>query len=398
MIEKRENKFQILLLSLSAFFSLICGNGSFSVQSIVLLVILSIFSLFLNRTYSFKLEKPHKIFLVLIIIITISTAINSFIHNDVASMDNFIELFYFFAIFIWFYLNTINYVSKKNLKKIISCYNIASMIMSIQILIMSLTGTQGKIMITNFAGTLMDENYVTALISLTPIYGFIDLLYNKKKLIKKIFIIAEIIICSAGVVLAGSRAALIGMILGLMFSLLYYLKGKLNAKKMFAIILILIIGVFFIFNLKNIMPTWIYNRYFNSNYMDNSNNTRILIWKNALHGIENQPILGFGMGTFPNLKQYIYTAGKSTPAHQTILDIGLYSGIIGIITFLIFICYIFFPILKNKNTKKYVGLLICLTFISCILSATKTVFLWNNLIYLYLIFKCYSTTNNIEKE
>ena len=151
------------------------------------------------------------------------------------------------------------------------------------------------------------------------------------------------------------------------------------------LVFLMIFGFLFVLSLKNIMPTWIYDRYFNSDYMDNSNTTRILIWKNAIQGIKKQPVLGFGMGTFANLEEYKYTAGKSTPAHQTILDIGLYGGIVGIVLFLWLILSIFIPLLKNKEGKRYIGVMACLAFISMILSATKTVFLWNNIIYLKLI-------------
>ena len=180
--------------------------------------------------------------------------------------------------------------------------------------------------------------------------------------------------------------------MGLFITLAYYLKDKISFKKIIIMFGIVIVGIFFIANLKNIMPVWIYNRYFNSNYMDNSNTQRILIWKNALSGISNQPILGFGMGTFPNLKQYAYTAGQSTPAHQTLLDMGLYGGIIGIIIFIYLIYLIIFPIVKNKKTKKYTGAIFCIFFISMILSATKSMFLWNNLIFLTLLYQMETNT------
>lgn len=389
---KEENKFQIFILGISPFLALISREGGITLQNAVILVILLLINVLIRKKFVIRINKIHKVFLSLMLVITLSTAINTIIHNNVASTENLIELFYMYVIFLWFYLNTTSYVSKEKIMKILSCYNIVSVIMSIQIIKMSISGVAGKIMITNFAGVLMDENCVTALIAMTPIYAFTKLLYYKNNFFTKCVVLFEIIICTAGVALAGSRAALIGMGMGLFITLAYYLKDKISFKKIIIMFGIVIVGIFFIANLKNIMPVWIYNRYFNSNYMDNSNTQRILIWKNALSGISNQPILGFGMGTFPNLKQYAYTAGQSTPAHQTLLDMGLYGGIIGIIIFIYLIYLIIFPIVKNKKTKKYTGAIFCIFFISMILSATKSMFLWNNLIFLTLLYQMETNT------
>ena len=393
MEELKENKITVFLLCLSPFFVLISDNGSFTVRSIFLLILLAVLARIGKKNKVIRLNKPQKILFILMLEILLSTAINAVRHSSVVTIETLLDYMYFLAIFAWFYCSTSGYISKKSISKILKCYNIASIVMSLQIISMSLSGVQGKIMITNFLHVLMDENYVTALISVTPVYVFVSLLNDKKKIKFKILDVLVIMICSLAVALAGSRAALIGLIIGLCVTLFEYLKGRVAVKKLIFIFLIILLGLIFIVNIKNIMPTWIYNRYFNSNYMDNSNTTRLLIWKNALSGIKNQPILGFGMGIFSNLTEYHYTAGKSSPAHQTILDFGLYGGIIGIVLFISFIISVVIPIMRNKNTKQYTGVIACLAFISMILSATRSMFLWNNLIYLYLIFNAFKNEN-----
>lgn len=392
MIKNKENKITIFLLCLSPFIVFISNNGTFTIKDIFILIIIGFFSYLYKSNNVLNLNKLHKILLLLMGTIFLSTIINSIRHIAIVSSEVIIDYLYFLCIFIWFFCSTSGYISKESTKKIIKCYNIVSVIMSFQIIRMSLSGVQGKIMISNFVNTLMDENYVTALISATPIYVFINLLYEDKKLIHKIIDISIIIICSLAIGLAGSRAALIGLILGVGTTFIEYLSGKISVKKIIFILFIICIGIICIVNIKNIMPTWIYNRYFNSNYMDNSNTTRLMIWNNAMQGIKNQPLLGFGMGIFHNIAEYTYTAGRSSPAHQTILDFGLYGGIITMILFILFILSIVIPIIKNKITRPYIGVIICCACISMILSATKSMFLWNNLIYLTLIL------NNAKRE
>lgn len=380
------NKLITLFLCISPFIVLFSSNGSFSLQSLVVLIVLDFLIMISKSKKVYKINAIQKKLFIFIFILTIATLFNCLINSQYISSDLFIELFYFYAIFAWFYINTSNYTNDKTIKKTLTCYNIVSVIMSIQILIMSFGGAQGKIMIINFAGIIMDENYVTALVSLTPIYCFVSLLYDKNSLREKIFLLIELIICCLAVALAGSRAALLSMVVGLALTYIYYIKDSNSKKKMFNVFLILFFGLLLIVNIKSVMPTWIYNRYFNSNYLDNSNRTRLLIWKNALNGIKDQPILGFGVGFFDKIGKYPYTAGKSTPGHQTILDIFIYSGVVGTIVFCSFLFSIIIPFIKNKKYRKYIGVIICATLISMILSATKTVFLWNNLIYLCLIY------------
>lgn len=395
MVSEKENKFNILLLCISPLFIFISNNGSFTVKSIIILIVLAMIGNLNLKSKLLKLNKSQRLLLILMFEILFSTIINVVRHISVVSFEFVLDYLYFLAIYVWFYCTTSSYVSKKNVNKIINFYNLASVIMSIQVISMSLKGIQGKIMINNFVNTLMDENYVTALIAMTPVYVFVNLLNEKKGALTKIIDILIIMICSLAVALAGSRAALIGLIIGIFLTLFEYLKGKISIKKLMLFMFVILIGIIFAFNIKNVMPTWIYNRYFHSNYMDNSNTTRLLIWKNALAGIKRQPLFGFGLGVFSNLSEYKYTAGKSSPAHQTILDFGLYGGIVGIVIFICLIFSIFIPILKNKVTRKYIGVLACLTFISMILSATRSMFLWNNLIYLSLI---YNSSNKIKEE
>ena len=72
------------------------------------------------------------------------------------------------------------------------------------------------------------------------------------------------------------------------------------------------------------------------------------------------------------------------PAHQTYLDILIYSGVIGFIPFILFLYYLFKAFLK-KEKFKYVPMIFLFLFITNIIGAERSVFFWNTLIILTII-------------
>ena len=379
----------------SIWMVLFAWEGSFSIQCIIPFLILLLAYEVLNKKLKYTIDLEAKLLLCLVSIIIISTGINTLRYIEIASMSNIIGIIYFITIFLWYYLVTSKKYSQKDIEFIINNYIIVATICSVLTIRMSLSGYAGKIAIINFIGTLTDENHTSAIISLAPIYCLIMLWYYKKN---KIIYGSLLGINALGICLTGSRASMLAMILGMAITFMMYFTTELNGKKIikmgFLLLIISIVASYII----SLMPTWIFNRYFKNSYVDNSNNTRIEIWKNAIEGITDQPFLGFGTGTFHKLPKYAYTCDKSVPAHETFLDIGLYSGVFGMIIFIIFVVKHINPLLKEKKLRIFLGGVIDLLFISVIIGADKSIFLWNTLILLNIVENNKSKKDILEKE
>ena len=396
-IQKKSIPAVIFGLSIWAIFFM--KEGTFSIQSIVVFLLALGYFCIVSKKNTFKITNDIKVLILFIVILILSTVINSFRHIEVLSVDNITGIMYFIVIFLWYFLTTNHMYSDKDIKFIINNYCYVSTICSLLVLAQSLNGVQGKIAIVNFVGTVTDENFISAIISMAPIYLFTNILYtNKKTRINYIINIFMLIINILGVCVIGSRAGMIGMIGSLIIAfIIYFMKGFGLRKLLYLFLVMLLVIIISSYAIK-IMPQWIYTRYFGTTYMDNSNTTRLKIWGNAFDGIYDQPIFGFGMGTFPNLSEYTFTAGKSTPAHETFLDIAIYSGITGLLIFLIFLEKIFKKFILINNRRLYIPIIFNLFFISLIVGAEKSVFLWNNLIILKILDNYLQQNNNDYKK
>ncbi len=398
-IKIQKKSIPAVIFGLSIWAILFMKEGTFSIQSIIIFLLALVYFYIVSKKNIFKITNDVKIFILFIVIVVLSTAINSFRHIEVLSVDNITGIVYFIAIFFWYFLTTNHVYNNKDIKFIINNYCYVSTICSILVLAQSLSGIHGKIAMVNFVGTVTDENFVSAIISMAPIYLFTNILYSDKKLkMNYIINIFMLIINILGVCVIGSRAGMIGMIISLVAAfIIYFMRGFGLKKLLYLFLIILLVGFIASYAIK-IMPQWIYIRYFGTTYMDNSNTTRLKIWENALEGIYDQPIIGFGMGTFPNLSKYTFTAGKSTPAHETFLDIAIYSGLTGLLIFLIFLEKIFRKFILVSNRRLYIPIVFNLIFISLIVGAEKSVFFWNNLIILKILDKYLEQNNSDYKK
>lgn len=216
------------------------------------------------------------------------------------------------------------------------------------------------------------------------------------KILKLIILAINIL----AIALSGSRASFLGVIICMIISYFVSFGKDLNFNKVLKLGLIFLVIVFAGTKLINYIPSWTFNRFFNSNYVDNSNSKRMDMWKNGVKGVINSPLIGYSIRIFDQLPQYEYIHGfkipERVPAHQTYIDLILYSGIIGFIPFLYFLFKIFRRIFKSKN-KLYIPMVLLLLMISNIIGAEKSVFFWNNLILLTIIGKYLQENNDIEE-
>ena len=362
-MNNKKVSFDAIMFALSYWLIFITFEGSFSVQILLPVLILMII---------------YKVFI----------DINLIVNIKYFNINTIIGLLYFIVIFLWYIVATNKVYTDKEINMIKNSYIIVSVICSIFLIERFLSGQTGKIAMVNLVGMEIDENYVSAIIAMATLLVFQNILSVNKKLWIKLINIIYLIINIFAVALSGSRAALIGLAIamGMQYVIMFF--EKINLKRILKFILIIIIVTAIGIKVFEYIPTWTYNRYFNSNYVDKSNSKRILMWKNGMRGIIKNPITGYSVRIFDKIPEFgtinDFEIPDRVPAHQTYLDILIYSGLIGFIPFILFLYYLFKAFLK-KEKFKYVSMILLFLFITNIIGAERSVFFWNTLIILTII-------------
>lgn len=205
--------------------------------------------------------------------------------------------------------------------------------------------SEGNIRVTiKYFGISKDVNYLSAFIIPTFAYYLFIGCFTKNKLS----------LIKAGVVfyavfIAGSRAAFLAMLLSAMIIILKLIFEKKQNVNKYAVIMLLIISVFFSYFL--ISKSAIFTR--TTDFENYTRNARISIWMHALDGFYMKPILGSGVesGSYYSL---LYTRWKT---HSCFIDILVGQGVVGII--IIAAMFIEYRKVNKKNKTFLTSMLIC---------------------------------------
>lgn len=395
---KEKKKLKSYIFALSFLMIFFTYEGSFNVQSLLPFVILLIFDILVNKKTKLRFDSRSRLLALFVGVLCVSSIISMFRYSELISFNVIIGILYFLVIFLWFYLCTNEYMNSAEIKLINRVYVFTGTLCSILLIKRFLNGQLGKIAMINFIGTEIDENHVSALIAVVTVYIFMSILLKKTSIKGTIVKVILFSLNFFGVAISGSRASLISTVAAIILLFFIVFFQKLTIKKFFSLVLSILVLIFIGSKIINFLPEWTYNRYFSNNYMDSSNTTRINIWKNAVNGILSQPLLGYGIGFFENIDEYKYVNGtripERVPAHHTFLDITLYTGIIGLIIFALFLWSILKQFLHG-NGKVFLPIILVIFLISNILGAEKSAFFWNNIILLVIIANYLKKSNRL---
>lgn len=385
---------KIIILSFFLFFFAI--ESTFSILSILLPVFLMLLYFVVNnRSIKIKNDLSFKILTIIEFVFLISSFISIYIYG--LSLNVLFQMFYQIIIYLWFITSINNTYEVKDIDSIIDSYIFVSFIASLCMLYENIILNNTFLGIKTFFGVMLDKNFFGAFICVAAIYAFRNILYRSKK---KYYIISFIVIILA-VFFSNSRASLISLFLGILISLFIYLKKSLSMKKMLFIIVFLIVSFLSINVIVSKIPAWMYNRYFISSYNDDSNKERISMWENAIEAIKDSPFIGYGPGILSYINSYNTTSfgssmNTATMSHNTFLDFFVNGGMIGGFLFIAFIYIIFSNMIKYDTS--YLSIIFVLIFNLMILGAAKSVFLWNNIIILCVLYNSVSRKgDNYEK-
>jgi len=374
----KENKYILKfleLLFLFLFLSLLFNSNTFynsyqlSKSFSITICSLLIFILFLMNQITIKFTLTLFVFLLFIFYINIK---NFFLSNSPSvsySLTLFIIPFLFFTATI----------VKINFKKF--CYFICGLVL-ISMLYGFLQTTLNIQKPYSFFGNPIFFGEFIAISFPLIIYL---LLFEKNNLLL-IFIIIGILFT---LLLIGSKGVLSSFVIASLFLLYYILKQNLiinfkiknNLFKIFSVLFLFLIFLFFIPNLKK---TFIDNiKSFNPKILFSSPSiiNRATMWKSAINMIKEKPVFGFGTGAV----RYFYqkyqseilkknqnlTFIKTSYVHNDYLQITAEFGIIGLFLFVLFIISLIYFFDKNSyllDIKEYffsICIISSLIFILC---------------------------------
>lgn len=177
----------------------------------------------------------------------------------------------------------------------------------------------------------------------------------------------------AVIFMSGTRGAILGLGVGIIFFLLYLIFGhrkflefttstRLNIRALATILLILIMifGVVFLFTRNNLFWQKIpgLDRLAKTNIFENdSANTRLLLWGSSLKAFVEKPFLGWGPENYIITSNKYYNAKYVTygseswfdHAHNKYFDVLVTQGIFGLLTYLSIFISIFYLLFKKQS-------------------------------------------------
>lgn len=105
-MKKNNNKFHIMtyILAFSFWMILITWEGGLTIQTVIPFVFLGILHFLMLKDKKIKLDQSIKFLGIWLLIIVISTIMNSVFYVEVVNKQNLIGCLSFITIFIWFYL------------------------------------------------------------------------------------------------------------------------------------------------------------------------------------------------------------------------------------------------------------------------------------------------------
>ena len=219
------------------------------------------------------------------------------------------------------------------------------------------------------ASTIGNANFLAAYLLLLIFPTFAFALRSEKKR-EAAFYFSAAIIQGTAIISSASRGAFFGLIAGvLLFLFLYPTKAELgfakrHIPKLTAVFLILALAGFFYFAKTNESGNFsapednIIRRLTTISLSEHTTQTRLLAWQISWNAFKEKPLLGWGPENFsigfdkhfnPELEKWGKTETWFDRAHNFIFDIGVTSGIVGLVAYLAIFAATFYKLSLKKR-------------------------------------------------
>lgn len=331
-----------------------------------ILMLLSLFGIgvFILKNKGIKVKEIFKstLFLILLLQLLIYSITNTLSDHSIIAFHGtysrggggIMSLFlFFFLIYISLFL------SKKNLKSAGKVFFASSLIIAIY----AISQKMGwDIFFKNYGTNIFDgrsfsfsgnPSYLGQLMLLSAILGILLLSITKKKTKKAIYASGSIIFLLT-IILSGTRAAILGLIVVIALLAIKYIKPIYAFIKRHKAVSIcaLVIGILIFANLPQ-------DRYSFSALSTRSLQSRFEIWEGTTRLIKEKPFFGYGEETFYIYFHEIITKNFLTleeninlsadRVHNETLETFYNHGIFGVLLYLILIIYIIKIFFKSKD-------------------------------------------------
>lgn len=370
------------IYSIVPFSITIAIEGTFSIQSIYLaLLLLLLYCVFFRRGH-IHLDKSEKTSITLYIIsIFVTTIINMTIYGEYLSSIYFVRILYYLAIFFFYIVMTDAVLDENQLDFVFKANVIAGIIIALYFVFIN------QIWYVNLLGMRVDKNFSSGILAIQGEMAVILFFKNRRNIKESLIYMALYIVIATGVFFSGSRASVLVLIGGTVLLILDEFwpqaKTKTGLFNLFIIIIVLFLtAICFLLlvnkGVSNESYQWYLNRYFLNSYNDRSNTARLTFWSEAIRLWLQRPIFGYGSGAVNS------TGNVSATAHNTFLDLLVDQGVVGLIGFIIIIVRSLKGVIIGKN-KKYRAVAISIMLFAIVLSSTRSVLLWYTLTILWQI-------------
>ena len=368
--DKKNNKQKIHLFAWALIIcnALFCFCDSptmgirFYLPIFVPVLFLGIISIFNNKM---KLALEHLTcgVLFLITLFHLQNSLESFGEKNAALFSETILIIFFF-IFSMFRYNL------RELKYIINSLIIAGTGFSILLFLFSFHLGLGHYTIRPFNGyyQYIDPNYLSSFMVIPCIILMKRAIFTNRNISAYILFFVNII----AVLLTGSRAAM----LSLLIALVIMLAVNKNLKVLFTLIIISILTAIIavIFLDSNIIE-----RLFVKSYLDRSNEYRIEFWlSHILYTVEHSPIIGFG------LTQITDNIWINLSSHSTFIAFFSSFGLLGF-SFIIALFVHIWICLFSKDSILFLSLFISFIFVNQMIPADISYSFWGILLVFVII-------------
>lgn len=379
MSENKQIHFPAVLFGLSLWMLFFAGAGEAMMQTVIPLVVCLMFYIVFKKRGRISIDKHSIPLLVCLCSCILATIGGCITYSQYADWSRLFDVLYVLTIIFWYVALCSEQFTRDEFSFIKKSYILFGVMSSIQVIYLFCRGAEGKVSLVSVFGETINPNHFAAILSLLTVSIATDLFFGNNSKKDRIFELISFCIILSGMALVGSRAAFIGTSIGCLF---VFLRFAYTRKKLSGIIISCIIGLILLgiyLNLDRILPEWFYQRYFVNAYNDESNAIRISYWNNAIKCTFRRPLLGYGFGLLdkiPECKSVLdgVPIPASAPAHNTYLDVLVYGGVIGFISFSIYFCACIFTLVKKRG--ELLPLVIDFLFLTIIVGADRSIYFW----------------------
>ncbi|PIT93091.1 MAG: hypothetical protein COU06_01660 [Candidatus Harrisonbacteria bacterium CG10_big_fil_rev_8_21_14_0_10_38_8] len=346
-----------------------------SFKTAILLILIELmvitFSIYLvrNKEHNFQFSRLARYLGIFLLVLTIASILGENLPQSLWSIQarafGLVAMYHLYALLILFE----NFKERLDLKKYLSYIYWLGVLLSLIAIIQKINPMIFfEAVIGRPGGTLGNPTYLAALLLFILGYGFYQL--REKLQEKKPYLVhsLSLIIPIYAFILTNTRGAILGLVAGVFIALVYTVvtksKGVKITKNIPAVILIILLIFTSIFITTRSSSIWSsvpgLNRLASISLEDKSTRNRLISWEIAYESFKENPILGIGVDNFsypfdsnyrPELLDSNFTETFFDKPHNHILEIMVTSGVLGILSYLLLIGYLFYLIHKNTPER-----------------------------------------------